>query len=161
MPAPKGNQYAVAHGSGRPPKYDSIALAKSLDEWSKLETSYNLVGFCLKEEICDYTLHDLNDRCEVFSNSLKLARMRLSERRDAMLMANTLPAKMWERYVDCYDPFLYKHEEKKKDNEAKRKQEDSKQISSINFKVNYAPGNGDSIQILPEVISTESPPSTP
>jgi hypothetical protein len=159
--APKGNKYAVGNIlSGRPAQYDSIALAKSLEDWSKKPNSFKLAGFCVEQDICHYVIYDLDDRCEVFSRSLRMARLRISERRDALASENKMPIKMWERYVDSFDPFLQKHEKEKKEHEESIKNDKSNHTSKIIMEVKYGPGVADQVELHPETISTESPPCT-
>ena len=124
MGAQLGNKLALGHGYGRPPTYDAELEAKEIEIWSKKEDSYNLVDFCLERNFTSSVIYHLEERSAVFRDSLELAKMRLSKRRDARYREDEFPDKMWSRYAANFDPFLKKHEddEKRFDSSLKQKE---------------------------------------
>ncbi len=134
--APKGNKNAVGNCGGRPRLYHPEEEAKAIDEWSKLDNSINLVGFCVYRDICPDYIYDWEKESTEFSQALKKAKARLADRREKMMNENKLNYGSFNRYQSVFDPFLYKHEDNLKAREAELKANaDSKSQQPVNINI--------------------------
>ncbi len=94
MPAPKGNQYGLGNEGGRPPKFESVEdLQDSIDSYFSgcicdrkpltiTGLAYHL-GFESRQSFYDY------EKNEVFSYSIKRARLRIEMAYEVNLHGNT------------------------------------------------------------------------
>jgi len=118
---------------GRPKEYDYTVVMKELDEWSKLDDSINIVGFCASHGYLADVIRRMIRDYEDFENTYLLAKMRLADRREKLLNSEKLNYGSWNRYQKMFDPFLDKFEEKEKDRDMKRKMASLKQDDIVNL----------------------------
>jgi hypothetical protein len=106
---------------GRPRKYDLIAEAKALDEWSKLEDSYSLYEFTDLKDYCAQDLSEMARDCDEFRECLKKAKERLGTHREKAVNKGTYNYGIWNRNARVYDNLLKSSEDQDSDRETERK----------------------------------------
>jgi hypothetical protein len=146
---------------GRPRKHDRDQIGIDLIEWAKKDDSINFCKFCALKNIRPSKLTVWsNEDPDGFGEDYDIAKAYLGYRREEWLNSGNLHVKAYDFNACAYDYFMAEEKRNQMTFEASLKKDDSKQISSINFKVNYAPGTGNSVEILPEDISTQDSTST-
>lgn len=101
--------------------YDPLEIARQMLEWSKLEDSINIVGFCADRGYVPNLIWRMDKENEEFAEAYMITKMRLAERRERLMNADLLNYGSWNRYQRYYDPFLAKDEDDKEDKDAARK----------------------------------------
>lgn len=94
------------HPGGRPREHDRDAIALDLIEWSKLDTSTNLNGFCASRGLAPSKITDWARECEKFRGAYEEAKAALGQRRETMLALGTLHTKAYDLNAAVYDHFL-------------------------------------------------------
>ncbi len=92
--------------SGRLPEYDREQAAEDLLEWSQLESSLNLNGFCAYYKVPPSYVSRWAKENEIFRQAYELAKARLGERRERLLSQDLLHVKAYDLNANVYDPFL-------------------------------------------------------
>lgn len=131
MAAPKGNQYALGQGGGRPREYDRVQIGKELLEWARQLDSLNLNKFCCTREpplnpnkVIQWSIED-----EEFRNAYEEAKAFLAARREEMLNGNLLHTRAYERNATVYDRFMRTEERNQKEFEANLKKDSDLKVS--------------------------------
>lgn len=123
MAAPKGNKYAA--GSS----YDLIAIAKSLDEWSKRDDAMHLTEFALEQDVYPQRLFEWRDQEPKFADSLKKAKARIAMRLLRRLHDKINPYNygVLMRYLPVYDSTLHDFERAEKKYESDLRKNENQQ----------------------------------
>lgn len=106
---------------GRPEKYPTDKMIKELEEWVKREDSINICGFCADHGYSYELFRGKVMKNEDFKDLYEVVRLKLADRREKMLNSDLLHSHAYNRYQSCYDTFIDKYEDEKKDQEAERK----------------------------------------
>lgn len=169
MAAPKGNQYALGNNGGRQ-GLDREKIAIEFIEWAKDNPeALTVPSFCAPRGFSSDTMQTWAKESEEFRRAFNTGKELIGLNRLKATLVNKqndedkskLDKSIYMQTIGNYDLDIRAYQREEKQFEASLKNDDSKQISSINFKVNYASGTGDSIQILPEALSAEGSSSTP
>jgi len=107
---------------GRPIKYNKDEWAEKLYEWSKKDDAINLVGFCADNDIPSEYLSVWAKENDNFSQSLKIAKLKIAQRREKLVSEGKLYHGAWQRGAGVYDSILHTHEREEKKYEAEIKQ---------------------------------------
>ncbi len=91
---------------GRPKEHDRKQVAKDLVEWSQLETSLNLNGFCAYYKLPPSYVSRWAKEDDLFRQAYELAKANLGERRERLLSQDLLHVKAYDLNANVYDPFL-------------------------------------------------------
>lgn len=121
MPGERKAEILAKRKLGRPRVYDPDLIIQEMKEWVKHEDSINFTGFCADRGYLATLIWRLEKESEDFSDAYALVKMKLAERRERHLNAETLNYGSWQRYQSGYDPFLRKDEDDEKDKDAIRK----------------------------------------
>lgn len=116
--APFGNQNALGHGCGRPPKYDLDKEADELLEWSKKPDSTAIYQFTDNKDYLADELDEFADRNVNFALALKKAKERIGQRREEHCNMGTMNYGVWNRSAAIYHSGLHKFEKAQKEFEA-------------------------------------------
>ncbi len=141
--------------------HDRTQIAIDLVEWAEKDDSINFCKFCATKNIRPAKLTQWShEDPEGFGEAYDIAKAHLGYRREEWLNSKQLHVKAYENNASVYDHFMGHDKREHAKFESDLRKDESKQIPSVNFKVNYAPGTGNPIEILPESISTQGAAST-
>ena len=124
---------------GRPREWDRDQIAKDLIEWSQLDTSSNLLEFCVLKLLPAEKISLWSRECPNFRQAVHLAKHSIGVKREKMLSRGLLHQKAYDLNAPVYDYFL---REEKRDNlkyesDLRRKEleEESEQLKTATVKL--------------------------
>lgn len=125
-----GNQNALGNDGGRPGR-DLVELAADLVQWSTLDSSTNLNGFCALRSIPPFKLSQYARENPVFRLSFDLSKAHLAQRREDYLGQGLLHVKAYDINASNYDYFLRDERRTTLEHEVKTKKDmlDTQQIT--------------------------------
>jgi hypothetical protein len=107
-------------------KYYPDDLAIKLDEWSKRENARWIGDFAIENEIDDPSYFSkMAQSSELFSKSLRLAKLRIASRLRQGLNNETYNASLFHREIGLYDHYLKAHDREEREFEASLKNKDN------------------------------------
>jgi hypothetical protein len=95
----------MSNPNGRPPHHNQEAIAKDLVEWSKLDTSTNLNGFCGSRGLAPSYITRWARENPQFCLAYEEAKANIGQRREERLSAGTLHVKAYDLNANVYDHF--------------------------------------------------------
>lgn len=103
---------------GRPAKFDLVAEAQALLEWSTKESSLQLQDFCEERDLITIYLSEWAVEDKNFGLALKKAKDRIAARRTNLVNAGAMNYGVYNRYQGMYDHLLREDERAEKAYEA-------------------------------------------
>jgi hypothetical protein len=147
---------------GRPREHDRDEIATQMLEWVKDEESVSLNQFCCTREppLSPSMVLLWSKECIEFRRAYEKTKAYIGFRREQRLNSGKLHVKAFDLNATVYDLFTKEDRREQAKYESDLKKEADKEVASINFKVNYAPGTESSVQVLPEAISDKGSSSS-
>jgi len=97
--------------------------ADALAEWSKSDTCHKLLDFCIERDLIYEDIEYFESISPTFSRCLKKAKLKIAANREDMVNKEQINYGAYSRYINMYDPMLYKHERAEKAYEAELKKQ--------------------------------------